>query len=133
LMPLFIIHRKTVDEVVWEEGRRNGQDFLLHSKDTSYIIRDIFKDCLREGFLKHVMTVRGSINLRDSPAIFLSDNRTAYIDEYIKILLTRNGVRVLIFPPHTSHLFRPSDFVSFSFLKREYRDPRVELPKGSQV
>jgi hypothetical protein len=81
LMPPLVLHRKTVDETVWEEGRRNGQDFLLYSKDTSSLIRDIFKDYLRKGFLKHGTTVGGSINLRDSPVIFLCDDCTAHIEE----------------------------------------------------
>jgi hypothetical protein len=133
LMPLLIIHRKTVDQAVWEEGWRNGQDFLLRCNDTSYVTRDIFKDYLTEVFLKYVGTVRASMNLGDSPAVLLCDNCTAHIDEEIKILLTQNNIRLLTFPPHTSHLFQPLDLVTFSVFKREHNDLRVKLPKGSQV
>jgi hypothetical protein len=53
-MPLLVIHRKTVDEDVWLEVRRDGQNFLLHSNDTSYVTRDIFKGCLTVLFPKYV-------------------------------------------------------------------------------
>jgi hypothetical protein len=52
LMPLLVIHRKTIDDAVWEEGWRDGQDFLLRSNDTSYVTRDIFKEYLSSAFLR---------------------------------------------------------------------------------
>jgi hypothetical protein len=52
LMPLLVIHRKTIDAAVWEEGWRDGQDFLVRSNDTSYVTRDIFKEYLTIVFLR---------------------------------------------------------------------------------
>jgi hypothetical protein len=86
-MPLLVIRWKTIDEDVWLEGWRDGQDFLLRSNDTSYMTRDIFKEYLTVVFLKYVATVRESRNLSDSPAVLLCDNCTAHIDDEIKIFL----------------------------------------------
>jgi hypothetical protein len=133
LMPLLVIHRKTIDEDVWLEGWRDGQDFLLRSNDTSYVTRDIFKEYLTSVFLKYVATVRESMNLSDSPAVLLCDNCTAHIDDEIKVLLAQNNVRLITFPPHTSHLFQPLDLVTFGVFKREHGDLMAKLPKGSQV
>jgi hypothetical protein len=83
---------------------RDGQDFLLRSKDTSYVMRDIFKEYLTMVFLNYVVTVLESMNFSDSPAVLLSDNYTAHVDNEIKVLLARNNVRLIAFPLHTPHL-----------------------------
>jgi hypothetical protein len=43
LMPLLVIHRKTGDDAAWEDGWRDGQDFLIRSNNTSYVTHSIFK------------------------------------------------------------------------------------------
>jgi hypothetical protein len=44
LMPLLVIHRKTVDDAVWEDGWLDGQDFLIRSNDTSYLTPQLSKN-----------------------------------------------------------------------------------------
>jgi hypothetical protein len=132
-MPLLVIHRKTIDEDVWLGGWRDGQDFLLRSNDTSYVTGDIFPEYLTVVFLRYVATVSESMNLSDSPAVLLCDDRTAHIGDEIKVLLARDDVRLITFPPHTSHLFQPLDLVAFGVFNREHGDLMVKLPRGSQV
>jgi hypothetical protein len=133
LMPLLVIHRKTIDDAVWEEGWRNGQDFLIRSNDTSYVTRDIFKEYLTSAFLPYVASTRASLNLHEFPAVLLCDNCSSHIDGEIMLLLASHNVRLLTFPPHTSNLFQPLDLVTFAILKREKREIQVKLPAGSQV
>jgi hypothetical protein len=71
LMPLLVIYRKTIDDVVWEEGWRNGQDFLVRSNDTSDATQDIFKEYLTSVFLTSAESTGASLNLHDFPAILL--------------------------------------------------------------
>lgn len=35
LMPLLVIHRRTIDDTVWENEWRNGWEFMIHSNDTA--------------------------------------------------------------------------------------------------
>ena len=97
LMPLLVIHRKTIDQAVWEEGWKDGQDFLIRSNDTSYVTRDIFKEYLTIVFLRYVETVRESLNLHDFPAVLLCDNCSAHIDEEIMLLLASHNMKLLTF------------------------------------
>jgi hypothetical protein len=133
LMPLLVIHRKTIDDAVWEEGWRDGQDFLIRSNDTSYVTRDIFKEYLSSVFLRYVESTRESLNLRDFPAVLLCDNCSSHLDDEIMRFLASHNVKLLTFPPHTSNLFQPLDLVTFAVFKREKREIQVKLPAGSQV
>jgi hypothetical protein len=90
-----------VDEAVWEEGWRDGQDFLLRSNQTPYVTREIFREYLTTVLLKYVTTVRETMDLTDSPAVLLCDNCAAHIDDVIKALLVQNNVRLITFSPHT--------------------------------
>jgi hypothetical protein len=48
-------------------------------------------------------------------------------------LLADNNIRLVTFPPHTSHLFQPLDLVTFAAFRREKREVHVGRPVGSQV
>jgi hypothetical protein len=50
LMPLLIVYRKTIDDAIWNERWRDGQDFLICSKDTLYVTREIFKEYITNVF-----------------------------------------------------------------------------------
>jgi hypothetical protein len=123
---------KTLDQAVSDEGTRNGQDFLLHTNDTSYVTQAIFKE-YSQRHSSNALRLCASMNLHDSPAVLLCDNCAAHVDKDIKVLLTRNSIRLPTFPPHTSHLFQRVDLVTFGVFKREHYDLRVRLPKGCQA
>jgi hypothetical protein len=133
LMPLLVIHRKTIDDAVWEEGWRDGQDFLLRSNDTSYVTRPIFKDYLTAVIIPYFAGTRQSLHLDGFPGVLLCDNCASHIDEEIMTLLARHNIRLLTFPPHTSHLFQPLDLVTFAALKREKKEIYCDQPDRSQV
>jgi hypothetical protein len=63
LMPLLIIHRRTIDAVVWEEGWRDGQDFMIRSNDTSYDTRSIFTEYVTSVILPYFAATRESLHL----------------------------------------------------------------------
>jgi hypothetical protein len=130
VMALLIIHPKTIDQAVWEEGWRDGQDFLIRTNDTSYLTRDIFKESLTSVFLKSVEAVRELLDLHDFPAVFLCENCSSHSDEEIVQAFASHNIKLLTFPPHTSNMFQPLDLVTFGILKREIQ---VKLPAESQL
>jgi hypothetical protein len=42
LIPLLVMRRRTIDAAVWEEGWRDGQNFMVYSNGTSDVTRPIF-------------------------------------------------------------------------------------------
>jgi hypothetical protein len=46
LMPLLVILRKTIDNTVWEDGRRDGHDFMIRSNDTASVTSSVFTEYL---------------------------------------------------------------------------------------
>jgi hypothetical protein len=48
-------------------------------------------------------------------------------------MLERENIRLITFPPHTSHLFQQLGLVTFAAFKREKREIHVNHPERSQV
>jgi hypothetical protein len=87
LMPLLVIHRKTVDDTVWEDGWRDGQDFLIRSNETSYVTRPIFKEYIRDVILKYFNTTRETMDLENFAGVLLCDNCSPDIDQQVMAML----------------------------------------------
>jgi hypothetical protein len=133
LMPLLVIHRKTIDAAVWEEGWRDGQDFIIHSNDTSSVARPTFTEYLTSVILPYYAATGESLHPQDFTGVLLCDNCSSHIDESIKQLLADNNIRIVTFPQHTPHLFQPRGLVTFAAFKREKPEVHVGRPVGSQV
>jgi hypothetical protein len=61
LMPLLVMRRRTIDAAVWEEGWRDGQDFMIRSNDTSYVTRPIFTEHVTSVILPYCAATRALI------------------------------------------------------------------------
>jgi transposase len=83
VVPLLVIHRKTIDDAVWEEGWRDGQDFLIRSNDSSYVTRTIFKEYLTQVVVPYYVTTRQSLNFKQFPGVLLCDNCASHVDDKI--------------------------------------------------
>jgi hypothetical protein len=133
LMPLLVIHRRTIDTAVREEGWRDEQYSLIRSNDTSYVTRPIFTEYVTSVNLPYFAATRESWHAQHSTGVLLCDDCSSHIDEGIKQLLADNNIRLATFQPHTSHLFQPLDLVPFAGFKREKSEVHVKIPVGSQV
>jgi hypothetical protein len=131
LMPFLLIHRRTIDAAVWEEGWWNGQDFMIRSSDTSYVTRPIFTEYVTSVIQPYFAATRESLHLQAFTDVSFCDNYSSHIDEDIKQLLADDNIRLVTFPPHTSHLFQPLDPLTFAAFKREKREVHVRRPAGS--
>jgi hypothetical protein len=83
--------------------------------------------------LPYFASTRESLHLQDFTGVLLWDNCTSHIDEGTKQLLADNNIRLVTFPPHTSHLFQPLDLVTVAAFKREKHEVHVGQPVGSQI
>jgi hypothetical protein len=73
------------------------------------------------------------MNIQNFLGAFLRDNCGSHVDEHIKQLRAERRIRLIRFPPHTSHLFQPSDLATFAGFKREKEEIYVIRLAGSQV
>jgi hypothetical protein len=65
-----------------------------------------------------VLSNRNLAGCKDKPAILLCDNCSAHCSNDVLTKLSRHGVLVITYPPHTSHLFQVLDILLFGILKR---------------
>jgi hypothetical protein len=84
LMPLSVIYWRTIDGAVWEEGWRDGQDFMIRSNDTSYVTRPVFTEYVTSVILPYFAVTRESLQLQDFTGVLLCDNCSSHIDDGIK-------------------------------------------------
>jgi hypothetical protein len=106
---------------------------MIRSNDMSYATRPIFTKYVASVILPYFAATRESLHLQDFTGVLLCDNCSSHIDEGIKQLLADNNIRLVTFPPHTSHLFQPLGLVTFAAFKHEKREVHVGRPNGSQV
>jgi hypothetical protein len=108
-------------------------ELFIRSNDTSYVTRPSFKEYIRDVVLKYFNTTRETMHLENFAGVLLCDNCSSHIDEEGMVMLARENIRFITFPPHTSHLFQSLDLVTFPAFKREKREIRVTHPEGSQA
>jgi hypothetical protein len=73
------------------------------------------------------------MRLDDFTGVLFSDNSSSHIYEELMAMLARENIRLIIFPPHTSHLFQPFDLVTSAAFTREKREIHVNDPERSQA
>jgi hypothetical protein len=112
LMPFLVIHQKTGDDAVWEDGWRNEQNFLIRFNDRSYMTRPIFKEYVREVVRKYFSATRETVHLYDFAGVLLCDNCSSHNGEEVMALLARENIRLITVPPHTSYLSQPLGLVN---------------------
>jgi hypothetical protein len=72
LMPVLVIHLKTTDAAVWEEGWRDGQDFMIRSNNMSYVARPFFIEHLTSVTFPNFAATREILHSRISPVFSLA-------------------------------------------------------------
>ena len=133
LMPLIISHRSTIDQEVWDSGIRDMEDAMFRSSSSSYITREIFVEYIRKVLFTYINKIREDPIYTNEVAVLLCDNLSAHIDNELKEELARMNIRLVTFPPHTSHIFQMLDLVIFGAFKAYKSGIKTKFAKGSQV
>jgi hypothetical protein len=115
--PLLIAPRQSENRI-FENGVRAGVDLKLEIRPSPYVDANLFRKYIQEMFLPAVATNRRLPGCKNQPAILFCDNRACHCFDAILKELAGNGVLVLTYSPHTSHIFQVLDLVLFGNLKR---------------
>ena len=125
LVPLVISHRKTMDKELKESGIREGVDFKYAHQSSAFINTEIFNDYIRSVIFVYIDELRKKPEFENEPAVILCDNCSSHINDDILKDMAQRNIRIITFPPHSSHLFQPLDLVTFGgfkiFLKNNMR------------
>ena len=118
LKPLFILpNKKTLGELKELEGLA-----YFASSNSGWINRDLFT-YWGLIFLAEISLYRLTLpsHLRNKRILLLLDGHTSRVNYFIAKLFDINGIDILVFPGHTSHVLQPFDVGIASSLKSEYR------------
>ena len=134
MTPLVVLKRKTLDLDVFTPSCREHIDVFIEHSERGYSTQEIFLKWLREMFFPQLHIRRTQLSSTDLEAIILADRATIHISPEITSCCEANGVRMIYFPPHSSHVYQPLDLLTFSCLKRELRRMKSEDPTpGAQA
>ena len=78
----------------------------------------IFATYFSEVIIPEIVKRRINLDIGNSPALVLMDNCSAHLCDNVQELALQFNVRLVTFPPHTSHLFQPLDLLIFSLVKK---------------
>jgi hypothetical protein len=102
--PLLIaLHPKA--RSIFEKGIRENIDLKLEIRQIPYVDAELFNRHIKEIFISTVVANRELPECANKPEIVFYDNCASHFSEEILRELARNGILVLAYPLHTSHLF----------------------------
>ena len=94
-------------------------NWLFKKTDSGYINNDLYLQWFNDGFLPSIGKKR--------PVLLILDNHVSHLSTYAIDAARDNGVDLLFFPSHSSHLLQPLDVVYFHALKQKVADISVDL------
>jgi hypothetical protein len=135
LCPLFLIKRKTVDDEFFTEGIVQGRNLLLRSTAKGYNTQVEFTEWITRIFLPAMKERRTLHKLEDTPAVLIADQASCHCNSEITASLIAAKIRLVHFPPHSSHIFQPLDAVIFGSQKKKLRSEMegIGLAKQKQT
>lgn len=133
LPPVIISKRVTIDNEIFEEGWREGQDFVYYYQENSFMTKNIFQDYILKHIIPYIVNTRKMMKLEEFPGVLLIDNCPSHQCEELYKELANNNIRLITFPPHTTNLFQPLDLITFSQFKLEKSRIKSKYKKGTQI
>jgi hypothetical protein len=115
--PLLVSGYQSVRQI-FETEVPDGIDLKVEIASSPYVTQAIFNKYIDEVLIPAVILDRGLPGCKDKPAILFSDNRSVHCSNELLGNLTRCGILVITYPPHTSHIFQVLDVLLFGILKK---------------
>ncbi|MES9879439.1 MAG: helix-turn-helix domain-containing protein [Sedimenticola sp.] len=116
ILPPFLIYSKNLPRASYTDGIPQGWTFA--STDSGFITSDLFHKWFTEVFLTNCGKRR--------PCLLIMDNHVSHLSTQVIDAAKQNGIDLLFFPAHSSHLLQPLDVGYFHVLKTKV----VELATG---
>ena len=118
-IPGIVIPLESIPIELDSSGFRDGKDALVLTSDAGYVTNDIFFTYFYKVIVPYIRKTRMEKKLYESPALIHMDNCYAHVSENIHLICAEENIRLVTYPPHTSHLFQPLDLLIFGLFKRK--------------
>jgi hypothetical protein len=92
---------------------RFGTESVLKAREKAYLNTEIFLGHIRMVFMPNL-----NEQFADEDAVLSMDNCPSHVDEEVSTILRDVRVRIITWPPHTTHVFQELDLCLFGVLKR---------------
>jgi hypothetical protein len=99
----------TVERRLKSAGFRLGIDLMLKHRNKPYMSSQLFAEYISTVLLPCVDVLRSNEEFSDKEAVLLMDNCSVHVQGDTLQMLADHGVKVLLFLPHTIHIFQSLD------------------------
>jgi hypothetical protein len=111
----------------------DGIDLKIEIASSASLRQDIFNEYIDEILIPAVISDRGLPGCNHKPAVLFCDDCCAHCSNAALDKMARNGIRVITYPPQTSHIFQALDVLLFGILKRANKYQRRDDMLGQGV
>jgi hypothetical protein len=111
-----------VERWLKSEGFRSGFDLILKHRNKPNTSSQLFPKYISRVLLPYVDELRSNEEFADKKAVVLMDNCPVQVQGDILQMLADQGAKVLMFPPHTAHIFQSLDLSLFGNFKKRVND-----------
>jgi hypothetical protein len=124
MTPFFICSQinDAVERRLKTEGFRMGVDLILRRRNKPYMNSTLFFEYISKVFIPYVDELRTNEEFADREVVLLMDNCCIHVRSDTLQALANHRVKVITFPPHTSHIFQSLDVSLFGNFKRRMND-----------
>jgi hypothetical protein len=102
---------------LFDTGIRDHIDLMIEIRQPAYATADLFRRYIQEIFFPALAANREMPGCADKLALLFCDNCSVHCSEMILKEFAEQGVVVVTYPPHTSHIFQVLDVLLFGRLK----------------
>jgi hypothetical protein len=111
-----------VERLLERHGFRYGVDLLIRKRNEPYTNSQLFREYISTVLLSYIDEMRTNNELADNEAALLRDNCCIHLQAETRQMLAGHQVKVITFPPHTSHIFQSLDLSGFGNVKNKMND-----------
>jgi hypothetical protein len=104
-------------EALKKRGVRFGTDLILKAREKGYVNTEIFLEYIRMVFMPKLNELLSLEQFADDDAVLLLDNCPSQVGDQVSTILRDARVRIITWPPHTTHVFQELDPCLFGVLK----------------
>jgi hypothetical protein len=127
MTPFFVCSQvnDAVERRLKTAGFRMGVDLILKRRSKPYMNSQLFTEYISTVLLPYIDELRQNEEFANKAAVLLMDNCSIHVRSETLQMLADHQVKVITFPPHTSHIFQSLDLSLFGNFKRKmnYRLP----------
>jgi hypothetical protein len=109
----------SVERLLKRQGSRFGVDFIVKKRNKPYMNSQLFSEYLSTVLLPDIDKLRTNDEFADREAVLLMDNCCIHVQAETRQMLADHRVKVITFPPHTTHIFQSLDLSLFGNFKKK--------------